>query len=203
MKRIVCFGDSITAASGAHEGGRWTGRLQRQLDDRMGDGWQVYNRGIGGNTTWQALDRFDTDVKPLLPAYVLIEYGFNDGSVPEGRRIPRCGLPAFRENLAEIVRMVRAGKGRPILVVNHPITDTKTGQGNGRTYLRNFSPYQPAIRDVAKTTKTPAIDLERDMTKAKVNLKYLLAEDGLHLSPLGQGIYADFIFSGLCRIIQR
>ncbi|MBE2202807.1 MAG: hypothetical protein IAE94_00490 [Chthoniobacterales bacterium] len=140
-------------------------------------------------------------MKPLLPAYVLIEYGFNDASIPAGRLIPRCGLSAFRENLAEMIRMVREAKGIPILVVNHPIVGTKTPQGNRRSYLQNFLPYQKAIRQVARTTKTPAIDLERDMKRAKVPLKKLLAEDGLHLTPGGNLVYGDDIFSGFCRVL--
>lgn len=201
MRRIICFGDSVTASSGAHENGRWTSLLNQHLDSHTGEAWEVYNRGIDGNTTWQGLDRFDTDVTPLLPAYVLIEYGFNDASVPDGRRIARCGLSSFQENLTEIVRMVRAGKGKPVLVVNHPIRETGTLQGNRRTYIRNLTPYQLAIRELAEKTRTPAIDLEKDMKQARVNLDQLLAPDGLHLSVGGNAIYADFIFVGMKRVI--
>lgn len=201
MKRIVCFGDSVTAGGGFPEGGRWTSLLHQRLQLETGEGWQVYNRGIGGNTTWQGLDRFNTDVQPLLPAYVLIEYGFNDASIPEGRRIARCGLNAFRENLTEIARMVRAAKGKPVLLVNHPICDETTPQGNGRSYKRNFAPFQLAIRKVAAASRTPVIDLEREMKRAKVEPARLLCEDDLHLSPEGNVIYADFVFSGLKRIL--
>lgn len=203
MNRIVCFGDSITASTDSPEGGRWTSRLQRLLDGEGGGEWQVYNRGIGGNTTWQGLDRFDADLQPLLPAFVLIEYGFNDASIPSGRRIPRCALPAFRENLTEMVRLIRAARGVPLLIVNHPIADNKTPQGNNRTYLQNFAPYQKAIRQVAKATKTPAIDLERKMIRAGVDLPAILAEDGLHLSPAGNKVYADFVFAEFRRLCCR
>jgi len=186
--------------SKACEGGRWTTLLYLLLKAEMEKEWHVYNRGIGGDTTWHALDRFDDDIKPLLPAYVLIEYGFNDASVPEGRRIARCGLAAFRENISEIIRKVRAGKGKPILIVNHPICPREIPQGNRRTYVQNFRPYQAAIRELAKATKTPMIDLEREMVRAGVDLHRLLTKDGLHLSAEGNAIYANFVFASFASV---
>ncbi|MEO6053676.1 MAG: SGNH/GDSL hydrolase family protein [Chthoniobacterales bacterium] len=198
MKNIVCFGDSITSGFNFPNSKTWPGFLQAELDALSVD-YDVYNRGIGGNTTINALDRFDADVKEQLPAWVIIEFGFNDGSIRAGRSLARCNVSAFQDNLAEIVQLVRAKKGKPILLTNHPIAPKfpTSKQGNGRDYTQNFKPYQPAIRAVAKKHKVPLIDLEKTMRKAGVRYSDLVCEDGMHLSREGNFIYAQFVLDGL------
>ncbi len=202
-QRLVCFGDSITAGRGFPDTQRWTSLLQYDLDALWPDRYAVYQRGVGGNTTLDGLVRFDADVLPLLPAVVLIEFGFNDASVPPGREIARCVLPAFRLHLAEIIRQVREHGGTPILIVNHPIQEKRESQqGNGCSYVRNFAPYQPAIRECAAACAVPLIDLEERMHAGGVRNEELLSEDGLHLSLGGNRIYADYLFAGLKPILE-
>ena len=88
-KRIICFGDSITQCQGFAEADRWTARLAFLLEKKLPGQWEVYNRGVGGNTTAMALDRFQTDVLPLLPGFVIIEFGINDAYVLPWCRTPR------------------------------------------------------------------------------------------------------------------
>ena len=106
MKNIVCFGDSITQGQGLAENHRWTARLAFLLEERFPGRFDVFNKGVGGNTTALALDRIQTDVLPLLPAIVLIEFGINDAYVYPWCRTPRVGLKDFRANLEEIIRQV-------------------------------------------------------------------------------------------------
>ncbi len=201
MERIICFGDSITAGRPFPEGRRWTALVQSELDKIAPDRFEVYNRGVGGNTTQEGLARFDGEIAPLLPGWVLIEFGFNDASVPPGRRIPRCNLTAFTENLGEIVRLIKAAKGKPVLLANHPIQKERPGpQGNGRPYFQNFKPYQPAIREAAEKLRVPLIDLEKEMKN--IRLDDLLAEDGLHLSLGGNRPYAASVLKGLRPLLR-
>ncbi len=196
MKNIVCLGDSITAGASCFEGRRWTAVLQGFLDADFPDRFAVYNRGIGGNTSGQGIDRFALDVKAVAPDFVLIEFGFNDASVPSDRGIHRVSPIAFRENLTELVRLTRACKARPILVVNHPIIrKTASDQGNKKSYYSNFAPYQGFIREVSQKTRAPAIDLEKLMRG--IPQRKFLSEDGLHLTIEGNRIYAEFLYKGL------
>ncbi|MFV0414970.1 MAG: SGNH/GDSL hydrolase family protein [Chthoniobacterales bacterium] len=199
VHRIVCFGDSITLGKAQPEGSRWTSLLGTDLECDFPGRFEIFNCGIGGNTTAQGLERFVADVSPLLPALVLIEFGFNDAHVPAGLRISRVSLAEFQRNLLEIMRLVRVGRGHPVLLVNHPIPAVRSGaeQGNGKNYSANFRPYQPAIRLVAREAKVPLIDLERSMRRARVAFKDLLSEDDLHLSRSGNSIYAKHVRSGL------
>lgn len=201
-RRIVCFGDSITFGRSQPEGVRWTALLASEMDRNFPGHFEVFNRGVGGNTTAQGLERFAGDVAPHLPGLVLIEFGFNDASVPVGLRTNRVGLAEFQRNLLEIIRLVKAGKGSPILLANHPIPVVRTPseQGNGKNYAVNFQPYQPAIREVAAKSRTPLIDLEASMRAARVSMKELLSEDNLHLSRSGNAIYARHVWEGLERL---
>jgi len=71
-KRIVLFGDSRTEM--------WHGFP-------FPDGYELINRGIGGDTTSQALLRLSRDVLKLAPNIVVIQVGINDlkaiGILPE------------------------------------------------------------------------------------------------------------------------
>lgn len=199
VQRIVCFGDSITFGKREPVGFAWTAQVATELNRSFPGKFEVFNRGVGGNTTAQGLERFAADVAPLLPAVVLVEFGFNDAHVAAGIGVHRVGLSEFQRNLLEMIRLVRAGKGRPVLLANHPIPADRTGtiQGNGKSYAANFRPYQPAIRSVAEKSRTPLIDLEKSMKRSRVSLAELLIEDGLHLSRSGNAIYARHVLRGL------
>ncbi len=204
MERIICFGDSITAGRNTADGHRWTSLLQNALDTVAPSRFEVLNRGIGGQTTYDGLLRIDADVlTPLEGGWVLIEFGLNDASVPPKRSINRCPITVFTPYLEEIIRMVRKEKGKPVLLTNHPIrqrTVKEAPQGNRRPYHTNFKPYQPAIRELAAQTRTPLIDLEKAL--ANVPLEELLVEDGIHLNTSGNRHYARAVIEGLRPLLK-
>jgi lysophospholipase L1-like esterase len=199
---IVCFGDSITAAGGIGECDRWVTILGNKLNDWKPGRFSVFNRGIGGNTTAQGRDRFANDVYPYLPGILLIEFGFNDASVAEPFKNNRVSIAEFKRNLEEFNRIAKANKSKAVFIVNHTIL-RKTGykQFNGKKYVNNFKPYNPAIKAVAEKCKAPVIDLPEIMKKRKVDLKKFLKEDELHLSVKGNHIYADMVFEALKNIL--
>lgn len=199
---IICFGDSITASFGFPDHVRWPSQLHASLGKSHPGQYEIYNRGIGGNTTTDGIARFTDHIVPLLPGIVLIEFGFNDASIPGPSFLHRCEPVIFKKQLAEIIRMVRDLKGHPVLIVNHPIHRRADGF-NGKPYIENYAEYPKIIREVARETETPSIDLERSMTEAGVPLDDLLAEDGLHLRREGNAIYADHVLRGLLPILNQ
>ncbi len=199
---IVCFGDSITSAFGFPELVRWPNQLQALLHDAFPNEYEVYNRGVGGNTAQEGIARFEGQVAPHLPGIVLIEFGFNDASVAEPLLIARNIPAAFEAHLKEIIRLVREKKGQPILIVNHPIL--KNGdvvQFNGKPYIENYAGYTDIVRHVAQETNTPSIDLESTILAANISLDDMLSEDKLHLTRAGNAIYAEHVFRGLKPIL--
>lgn len=103
---IVLFGDSRIAA--------WNPPPQVA-------GYDVVNRGIGGETTAQMLYRFHSDVVALRPEFVIMQAGINDlvaaGLAPEaGSRIPGNTLT----NLAGMVNQAKAAGTKVILLTIIP-----------------------------------------------------------------------------------
>jgi len=69
---IVCFGDSLTAGTGAAPGESYPDHLGRLI------GRPVINAGIPGDTTGSARERLARDVLPHHPRIVCITLGGND-----------------------------------------------------------------------------------------------------------------------------
>lgn len=197
MRTIICLGDSITAGKKLPEGQRWSALLQDGLDAATGKGWQVYNRGIPSETVTLGLGRFEKDVLPHLPGWVLVEFGLNDCSFLEGREIPRVGPLEFSAVLGEIIRLTRKGKGLPLLLTNHP---PGTTTALGRRCADNLRPYQQAIRETARHTGCGLIDMEK-LFGASENSAAGLVEDEIHFNAFGHAMYASLLqdaFLSLC-----
>ena len=70
--QIICFGDSLTAGTGAPRGMDYPARLSRLI------GRPVINAGVPGDTTAEGLSRLEKDVLSRSPRLVLITLGGND-----------------------------------------------------------------------------------------------------------------------------
>jgi len=197
MINIICFGDSITEGAEFPVNARWTSLLQKKLDEVKPDVFEVHNRGIGGNTTAQGFDRFYSDVLPLLPGVLLIQFGFNDANVKDFSIIQRVGLAEFEKNLREFHRIAVNNNSVPVFILNHIIGEVDGKQGNGITYNENFAPYNETIRKIAIDLDTTLIDLPMQMMIKDIKVKDFVAGDQIHLSLSANRLYADMIYSGL------
>ena len=194
--RIICLGNSITQAFDQPDCDKWTGVLQQLLDRASPGAFKVFNRGIGGQTAAQGLDRMFSDVVPWLPAVVLVEFGFNDAVVPAQTMVPKLTVPEFKVKMREIHRIATTRGGTVVLIVNHIQHDVLV-QGNGQPYEESYAPYEAAIRELAGELKVAAIDLPRLMTERRVDLTRFLAADGIHLTAEGNRLYAGMVFEAL------
>lgn len=199
---IVCLGDSITEGREFAPSERWTARLQVSLDQWRPGRFRVYNRGVGGDTTAQGLDRFNADVVPALPAVVLVQFGLNDANIYDWADGPRVSLARFRENLRTLHARIHDGGGRCVYVVNHRLGPVGGLQGNGRSYLENVAPYDPAVREVARSLEAWSIDLSELMHARRIDAQGFVAADGLHLSARGNRLYAELVFAGLTPLLE-
>ncbi len=200
MINIICFGDSITEGAEFPVNARWTSLLQKRLDAAKPDVFEVHNRGIGGNTSAQGFDRFWSDVLPLLPGVLLIQFGFNDANVKDFSMVPRVGLAEFEKNLNEFYRIAKENGSVPVFILNHTIGDIDGKQGNGKSYNENVVPYNNAIRHIANESKAELIDIPLQMTIRDINVNNFVSGDKIHLSLEANHIYADIIYSGLNQI---
>lgn len=196
-QRIICFGNSITEASDFAPGERWTAGLQEHLSGWRPGRYEVISRGISGNTTADARQRLEPDVLPLLPALVLIEFGFNDANVYPDADRPRVELADYRRNLEAIDRTISERGGEIVYIINHTVNGRLDIQGNGKRYADNFAPYNQALRTLAARLGRRTIDLPAMLAKQEVPLARFLDEDGVHLSGYGNEVYAKLVFEAL------
>ncbi len=200
MINIICFGDSITEGAEFPVNARWTSLLQKKLDVAKPDVFKVHNRGISVNTSTQGFDRFDSDVLPLLPGILIIQFGFNDANVKDFSVVPRVGLVELEKNLKEFHRIAKDNNSIPVFILNHSIGELDGKQGNGETYNENLIPYNNEIRRVANQLKTDLIDLPLQMTLRDIDTNSFVSADQIHLSIEANHDYADIIYTSLNQI---
>jgi acyl-CoA thioesterase I len=115
---IVCFGDSLTAGTGAEPGESYPEQLARLISR------PVINAGRPGDTTASARERLDADVLAHAPRIVCITLGGND--LKDG--IDRA------EAFANLEAIVQAIQARGALVVIGGIDVPLFGRGYGDAY---------------------------------------------------------------------
>jgi lysophospholipase L1-like esterase len=200
MVNIICFGDSITEGAEFPVNARWTSILQKKLDTVKPGAFKVHNRGIGGNTSAQGFDRIWSDVFPLLPGVLLIQFGFNDANVKDLSHVPRVGLREFEKNIKEFHRIAKAHNSIPIFILNHSIGEVDGKQGNGKSYNDNLAPYNHLVRNIIDELKAVYIDIPLEMSVRNIDVNDFVSGDKIHLSLQANHDYADIIFSGLNNI---
>ena len=199
---IVCFGDSITQAYNFAEVDRWPTILQFKLEALRPGFFKVFNRGVGGNTTPQALRRIKDDVIPFLPAIVLVEFGINDRGCKDWIGDYWVDLNAFKRDLKVIHDIIKRGKGECVFFVNHPLTTEPAYPIAEDLSLRGEEmPYDTAIREMARNLNAPLIDLPKLLRARKVTVRQLLSEDGCHLCAEGNHHYANAVYDGLQSVL--
>ncbi len=194
MKNIVCFGDSITEGVEFPHEHRWTSLLQEKLEQQSPGTFKVFNRGISGNTTAQGLDRLASDILPILPGILLIEFGFNDANVYGHNHVPRVSLSEFERNLREFHRLAEVNNSIPVFIANHLIGEVDDQQGNGISFNDNFSPYNEMIKSLSEELETYLIDLPAMMHARNIALDEFVADDQIHLSISANQYYADMVY---------
>jgi len=78
-KTYCFFGDSVT--QGAYVQNTWVELLQHFLEEKYQDDFvNVFNLGIGGNTSKDVLKRFDNECSSRYPTHIIFAVGINDSA---------------------------------------------------------------------------------------------------------------------------
>ena len=206
MLRIVTLGDSITRGTrpGVEESETFSSLLEAGL---RADGFdvEVINRGIGGEKTTGALERFD-EIIALHPDYVTVMYGINDSTAAPGEEKSPLSRVEFGANLTAIVRRLRAAGIQPVLWTSSPMAPF----GITKEYYADFPPYSThgdinflllpfiaEVKRVGEAEDVPVLDIHSAFqAKAEVdgNLEGYLT-DGMHPNPTGHRIIADLMLA--------
>ena len=174
MKKIICFGDSITEMGFVIE----VRGFVAQLADRYARRADVLARGFSGYTTREAVKILEEAVLAEKPDVVILFFGANDSTLPG--QIQHVPLREYKKNLHEMAYALAVAGAWVILVtpppVNEKLIKSRT-QGNTGAYAK-------ACLDVAREMNLPAVDLFMKLQEEPGWEKSALI-DGLHLSANG------------------
>ncbi|MBI5109398.1 MAG: arylesterase [Rhodocyclales bacterium] len=176
-KRVLVFGDSLSAGFGIALKDSWPSLLGQRLAEQ-GSGFAVANASISGETTAGGRTRFSSTLSRFKPKVVILALGANDGL----RGLP---VAAMKENLQVMVRQARQQGARVLLV------GMRLPPNYGPHYTQDF---EAAFRDLARSEKTSLLPfllepIALDSTAYQA--------DGLHPTAAAQPKIVDHVWAAL------
>ena len=156
-QKILVWGDSLSAAYGIPKAKGWV-NLMRQA---LGDGFEITNGSISGETTRGGLTRLPKALKKVSPDIVILELGANDG-------LRGLEPNITKRNLNKMIVLSQESNAKVILL------GMRMPPNYGVAYSKKF---EGAFSELAENYQLPFIPflLENFITHLK-----LLQEDELH-----------------------
>ena len=182
-KKLLIFGDSISAGYGIKESENWVALLADNLNKNSKINFILINSSVSGDTTSGGVSRIKKALEVHSPDYVLIELGGNDAL----RGYP---ITNIQENLERIVSKVLEEKSKPILM------QIKIPPNYGRRYVSAFENLYPTI---SKTYQIPLMDFLLENVALDQNL---MQADGIHPNSKAQPIIAKQIYIEIKNILK-
>lgn len=168
--RVLVLGDSLSDAYGMSREAGWV----HLLDQRLGDGHEVIDAAISGDTTAGAVSRLESLLENRQPQVLLLILGGNDG-------LRGLDPGAMERNLAHIIEQAQA---RAIEV---GIMQIRLPPNLGPIYIERFEAVYPRL---AERYRIRLIDFFLDEL---FNRPGMLMDDGIHPSIEAQPLLADIM----------
>lgn len=130
QRRIVAFGNSLTAGLGVGPSESYPAQLQQRLDN-LGYHYRVVNAGVSGETTAGGVRRVAWVLKSR-PVIVILELGANDG-------LRGLNPDQTRANLEHIIQQLQQARVTVVLA------GMKLPPNYGVEYTRAFESIYPAL----------------------------------------------------------
>ncbi len=191
-KRVVFFGDSITAA-GAKPGG-YILKLDSMLAlQGKSEQYELVGAGVSGNKVYDLYLRMEEDVLAKEPDIVVIYIGVND---VWHKRTSGTGTDPdkFEKFYQAIINKLKA-KNINVIVCTPATIGEKTDFSNPLD--GDLNEYSKIIRTIAQKNNLPVADLRKsfldyDLKNNPENkTKDILTSDGVHLNAKGNQFVAD------------
>ncbi len=182
-KKLLIFGDSISAGYGIKESENWVTLLENNLNKNSVFNYTLINSSVSGDTTSGGVSRIKKALDTHLPDYVLIELGGNDAL----RGYP---IAMIKKNLENIVSKVLEEKSKPILM------QIKIPPNYGKRYVDAFENLYPII---STNYNIPLINFLLEDVALDQNL---MQADGIHPNSKAQSIIAKQIKVEILNIIE-
>lgn len=183
-KKVILFGDSLTAGYGLEKGEAFPEILQQKIDS-LGLSYRVVNAGLSGETTSGGKNRIDWVLKQNVDVFVL-ELGANDGL----RGIP---VAETKNNLQEIIDFVREQNPEIEII----LAGMQIPPNMGQEYTREFRAIFP---DLAEENNVKLIPF---LLEDVAGIPELNQQDGIHPTAEGQEILAENVWDVLKPILIK
>ncbi len=182
-KKLLIFGDSISAGYGIKESENWVSLLENSLNEGSEKKYFLINSSVSGDTTSGGVSRISKALESNSPDFVLIELGGNDAL----RGYP---LKNIEKNLEKIVNEILNKKSKPILM------QIKIPPNYGKKYVDAFENLYPSI---SEKYQIPLVDFL--LEKVALN-NSLMQTDGIHPNSVAQPIIASEMKVALLKILE-
>lgn len=159
-KKVLIFGDSLSAGYGITHGSNWTDLLQKKLDVHNKK-VQLINASISGDTTANGVNRLPQALQQFQPELVLIELGANDG-------LRGLSLQHVKSNLELLIQSCLAAGSQVLLM------EILIPPNYGKKYTRAFKQIYHDLAGEYSLTLVPFF-LENIALRPE-----LMQVDGLH-----------------------
>ena len=182
-KKILFFGDSITAGYGLEEEQAFPALIQEKIDS-LGWNFEAVNAGLSGETSAGGLRRVDWMLRQDFSVFVL-ELGGNDG-------LRGIDLGSTKKNLISIIEKVREKKPDAKII----LTGMQVPPNLGPDYTAEFKQMYPEIAEQKNVTLIPFL-LEEVGGNPELN-----QADGIHPTAEGHKIIAETVWDTLKPILR-
>ncbi|MDZ4251387.1 MAG: arylesterase [Sulfuritalea sp.] len=176
-KRILVYGDSLSAGFGIGVAQSWPALLGQRLSAN-GSGLTVTNASISGETTAGGRARLAAVLTQFKPRIVILALGANDGL----RGLP---VAAMKANLDAMVKLARQ-HGAQVLLVG-----MRLPPNYGPQYTREFD---AAFRDLARREKISLLPFLLEPIALDLDA---YQADGLHPTAAAQAKILDHVWTAL------
>lgn len=173
--KVVVLGDSWVA--GFIEGSIQREPLTTQLAAELPNA-TIINAGVGGNAVQDLLARFDADVAPHKPDYVVINTGTNDAANPSSETFFPTAVDFFQKTYAELLGRVQNIGARPVIIGLPALAETQglsvNWEQNNRA--RTYSRY--LYKNIAQNPVNPDEQLTVVESSGNADSGYVKYSDG-------------------------
>ncbi|ATL41950.1 SGNH/GDSL hydrolase family protein [Elizabethkingia sp. HX WHF] len=198
MINCLCFGDSITYGEYDGVSGGWTDILKRYFHSRFIneniEELNVFNLGIGGETTDGLVKRFSTEVTARTSPdqnLIFFAYGANDVALKDGKRM--TDFEKFKINLQEVIEKAKKITSHLYFISILPVASAIDGitvpSGKQRSN-QIIEEYNQLLQELAAQHEIVFIDLYHSFFTEK---DILLSGDGVHPNDKGYQFIAEHI----------
>ena len=194
--RILFQGDSITDAGrnrkATHGLKGYTKKTAQKLAFREGFlKYDFYNRGVGGDRTWELLKRYRADFVDMKPDVVTIMIGINDVWRKYDSNDPTTP-EQYEANLVKLFTGIKQDTGAKIIVLSPYLTSGTDGKWD--VMRGDVDIFIEVCKKVADKYADKYIYTDGPMNEA--NEKYpheQISQDGVHPAEKGQEILASLL----------